>query len=460
MHMRARTYVPDMPARARRGRPWPATSTYVHGAMARRRVVVTGLGLCCPLGTGTSNVWRKLLEGRSGVTKLPDEPRFQDIPARVAGVVPRGVGPEYFDEKDWVTPAQRKSMSLGGVYALCASTEALGDAQWEANSEDRAIKSGVAIGAGISDLDEIATAGSLLSRGQYRRISPYFVPRILTNLPAGHVSMRFGLQGPNHSVSTACTTGLHAIGDAFCMIARGAADLMVAGGTEACITPIAFAGFCRARALSTRFNAEPEKASRPFDSRRDGFVLGEGAGVLVLEELEHARGRGAAMYAEVLGYGMSGDAHHVTAPRGDGRGAQLSMMAALRDAGIQENQVGHINAHATSTPVGDAAEGRAIRHVFGAHARDLLVSAPKGAVGHLLGAAGSVEAVFAVLSVREGVVPPSLNLEVSDIEVELDYVRGRARKWAGPGRRIALTNSFGFGGTNASLCVGQLTDHC
>lgn len=348
-------------------------------------------------------------------------------------------------------------MSLSGVYAMCASTEALRDAKWEVNSDDRANRTGVAIGSGISDLDEIAAAGALIASGQYRKLSPYFVPRILTNLPAGHVSMRFDLRGPNHSVATACTTGLHAVGDAYCMVARGAADVMVAGGTEACVSPIAFAGFCRTRALSTRFNAEPERASRPFDSQRDGFVLGEGAGVVVLEELEHARARGAAVHAEVVGYGMSGDAHHVTAPAVNGRGAELCMRAALRDAGLRETSVGHVNAHATSTPAGDEAESKAIGRVFGDHGRGVLVSAPKGAIGHLLGAAGSVEAIFTVLAVRDGVVPPSLNLESTEIEVDLDYVRGGAREWGEVKgrRRTALTNSFGFGGTNASLCIAE-----
>ena len=347
-------------------------------------------------------------------------------------------------------------MSLGSVYALCAATEAIEDANWRPQSEDERVRTGVAIGSGTTDLEEVYKAGVLVGSGQYRRLSPYFVPRILTNMAAGHVSLRFNLQGPNHSVSTACTTGLHAIGDAACMIARGACDVMVAGGTEACVHPIAIAGLCRIMALSTKFNSEPQQASRPFDSKRDGFVLSEGAGVLVLEELDHARQRGARIHAEILGYGMSGDAYHITAPANDGKGVQMCMRAAMRDAGVPVESVGHVCAHATSTPLGDAAESRAIKNVFGKHSYEMLVSAPKGSIGHLLGAAGAIETIFTVLAVREGIVSPTLNLSSTEPEFDLNYVPNKAAKWMGSGRRIALTNSFGFGGTNASLCVGEI----
>ena len=425
--------------------------------MSMRRVVVTGLGVCCPLGVGVRHVWRRLLEGHSGIVSLPNRPEFDQIPSRVVGLVPQGEGEGEFNETDWVTPSQRKTMSLSSVFALCASMEALEDTRWKPQSEDDSVKTGVAIGSSIAELEELSQACFLLKNGQYRRLSPYLIPRALTNMSAGHVSMRFNLQGPNHSVSTACTTGLHAIGDAACMIARGACDVMVAGSTDALVHPIIFAGFCRAKALSTKFNSEPCKASRPFDSDRDGFVLSEGAGIVVLEELDHARQRNAQMYAEILGYGMSGDAHHITAPPEDGRGVQLCMRAALKDAGLAPESVGHINTHATSTPLGDLVENRAIKELFGSHSHNLLISASKSSIGHLLGAAGSVEGIFAILAIKEGVVPPTLNLMNLAPEFDLDYVPHKPKRWEShQRRRIALKNSFGFGGTNASLCVGEI----
>ena len=436
----------------RAGAPAPVTDDVM------RRVAVTGVGVCCPLGTGVSHVWRKLLEGHSGITSLSREARdgYEGLPSQVVGVVPRGNQPGGFKEEDWVGQSERRTMSLGCVYALCAATEALDNARWRPQCREEQEQSGIAIGSCLADLEEISHAGNLLRNGLYRKLSPYFVPRILTNMAAGHVSMRFGFHGPNHAVSTACTTGLHAIGDAACMVARGACDVMVAGGTEACVHPIAFAGFCRAKALSTKFNSEPGKASRPFDSKRDGFVLSEGAGVVVLEELNHARQRGASIHAEILGYGMSGDAYHITAPSEDGRGAQNCMRAALKDAGLTPTAVGHINAHATSTPVGDAIESRAIKELFVDHAYNLLISAPKASIGHLLGAAGAVETVFTILAVREGVVPPTLNLDSTEPELDLNYVPHKAVSWSPEAPRVALTNSFGFGGTNACLCIGEL----
>ena len=425
-----------------------------------RRVVVTGMGICCPLGTGVANVWKKLLDGRSGITRLPSKGQFEGIPSQVVGRVPQGTERGYFNERDWVTPSERRSMALGSVYSLCAATEALGDAKWKADSEEKAIRSGVSIGSGAEVNEVLDTITKALSSHKRwsRRLSPYFVPQTLTNLPAGHVSIRFGLQGPNHSAFTACATGAHSIGDAFFMITHGAADVMVAGGTEACVNPLVFAGMTSMRALSTNFNNDPERASRPFDARRDGFVLSEGAGIVVLEELNHAKQRGAEIHAEILGYGMSGEAYHITSPTKNGRGVQLCMQATLRDAGVCETDVGYVNAHATSTRLGDAAESRAIKCVFGSHSDSVLVSSTKGSTGHLQAAAGAVETIFTILSVRDGVIPPNLNLEQTDIKLGLKYVSGDASEWV-PGhgkRRIAITNSSGFGGTNASLCIGAL----
>ena len=418
-----------------------------------RRVVVTGLGVCCPLGTGVSTVWKRLLDGVSGITSLPKRPEFQQIPSQVAGFVPRGNGPGEFQESDWVSAPERRSIPLSSVYALCASSEALSDAGWKPDEAD-CLRTGVCIGLGIPNSPDISIAGEQLASVQYRKITPYLIPLILTNMPAGHVSMRFGLKGPNHSVSTACATGTHAVGDAAAMIQRGACDVMVAGGTEACIENITMAGFCRSKALSTKYNDRPESASRPFDAGRDGFVISEGAGVLVLEELEHAKARNAEIHAEILGYGMSGDAYHITQP--SGTGAIRAMESALNDAGLPPEAVGYVNAHATSTPVGDACENKAIKEMFGEHADNLLISAPKSAIGHMLAACGSVEAIFTTLAVRDGIAPPTLNLKTLEPEFDLNYVPNKAQQWSGSrGRRVALNNSFGFGGTNATLCIGQ-----
>ena len=418
-----------------------------------RRVVVTGLGMCCPLGTGVPLVWRKLLNGESGITSLPKTPEFQQLPSQVAGFVPRGSGPGEFQESDWVSPPERRSMSLASVYALCASSEALSDAGWRLESEQNRKRTGVAIGSGQVNMTEIVRAGEQMAGRQYRKITPYLIPLILTNMPCGEVSIRFGLLGPNHAVSTACATGAHAIGDAADMIQRDICDVMVAGGTEACVDPISMAGFCRAKALSTKFNSTPQLASRPFDAHRDGFVISEGAGVVVLEELEHARARNATVYAEILGYGMAGDAYHITMP--SGIGAVRTMQSALNDAGLPPEAVGHVNAHATSTPIGDASENKALKDLFGEHAYKLLISAPKSCTGHLLGACGSIEAIFSILAVKNGIVPPTRNLEKAEPEFDLNYVTERAEKWNSADRRVVITNSFGFGGTNASLCIGE-----
>ncbi len=426
----------------------------------RKRVVVTGLGLCTPLGTGVQKVWQKLLNCHSGIVNLPETEEYANLPSKVAGIVP--VGKDDFLESDWVTASERRTMSLASVYALCVTAQALRDACLDVpfkSGTSISNNTGVSIGSCMPDLQEIITSGNLVAAGKHRRVSPYFVPKILPNLPAGHVSMRYNLAGPNHAPSTACATGLHAIGDASTWISRGLCDIMVAGGTESCVHPLAITGFCRAKALSTKFNSFPAEASRPFDSKRDGFVFGEGAGVVVLEELEHALKRNCKIYAEVLGYGSSADAHHITAPMENGEGAARSMMSALKDAHLSPTAIGHVNAHATSTPLGDAAENAAIKSVFGRHSKELLISATKGSTGHLLAAAGSVETVFTVLAVSEGVAPPTINLEEKEDEFDLNYCESGPVDWtmADSKRRVALTNSFGFGGTNGTLCIGQYT---
>ena len=421
--------------------------------MMARRVVVTGLGICCPLGIGVPLVWRRLLDGVSGITRVRDDPEFDQLPSKVAGFVPRGSGSGEFQESNWVSPPQRRRMSLASVYALCASDEALRDARWWPKEEDDQRKSGVAIGSGHPSMSEIAKVIKYMSRKEYHKISPYIVTICLANLPCGEVSIRFGLLGPNHTVSTACATGTHAVGDASTMIRRGICDVVVAGSTDACIDPITMAALCRAKALSTKFNATPELASRPFDSRRNGFVISEGAGVTILEELDHAKARGANIYAEILGYGMSGDGYHITMP--SSVGTIRSMQLALNDAGLPLDAVGHINAHATSTPIGDASENKAVKTLFKEHAYKLLISAPKSSVGHLLAASGSVEVIFSILAVKHGIVPPTRNLENLSAEFDLNYVPGTAEKWRAFDTRVVVTNSFGFGGTNASLCIGE-----
>ncbi|RKP11541.1 3-oxoacyl-synthase [Piptocephalis cylindrospora] len=448
------------------------TTASIHrGVSKARRVVVTGMGLVSPLGVGVSRVWERLVEGKaSGLRSLrrEDDPPshlapLNGLPCTVAACVPRGPRSEGgFLASEYLDSGEERRLALFTQYALAAAHEALEDAQYRPRSDEARERMGVCVGSGIGSLEDTVDEMDRQLRTAYRRISPMYIPRILTNMAAGHLSIRHGLWGPNHAVATACTTGLHAIGDACRFIQEGDADVMLAGGTEACISPIAIAGFSRAKALATSFNDNPQGASRPFDSRREGFIMGEGAGILVLEEAGHARERGAKIYGEIVGYGLSGDAHHMTAPSEDGRGALLAMSRALGHAGIPPTQVDYINAHATSTPLGDTAENRAIlRLVGGGRGKELAISSTKGAIGHLLGAAGAVETIFTLLALSTDKAPPTKNLDRLHAEEEdegaypFDYIRdqGQSRPV-----EIALTNSFGFGGTNASLCMRKWRD--
>ncbi|KAJ3190450.1 Mitochondrial beta-keto-acyl synthase [Gaertneriomyces sp. JEL0708] len=419
-----------------------------------RRVVVTGLGLVTPLGTGTQHVWGRLVAGHSGITSLQHLAAYKDIPSQIAGLVPRGSKADGgFDINEWVPKSESRNMSMFIQYAMSAAKQALDDSGYRPQTDEERWRTGVCFGSGIGSLDDIESTSKSFNEQGLRRVSPFFIPRILINLPAGHIALSNGLQGPNHSVSTACTTGAHSLGDAYRFILHSDADVMVAGGTEASTSPLAMAGFARARALSTAFNHEPTRASRPFDKDRDGFVIGEGAGAVVLEELEHARKRGAKIYAEILGYGLSCDAHHITAPPDDGNGARRAMARALETAQTKPEEVGYINAHATGTGLGDIAETRAIISLF---PNPPPVSATKASIGHLLGAAGAVESIFTILALHDQVLPPTINLENPDPECTLDYVPLKSRST--DGLRRAVTNSFGFGGTNASLVFGRWED--
>ncbi|MFM9890666.1 MAG: beta-ketoacyl-ACP synthase II [Rickettsiales bacterium] len=411
-----------------------------------RRVVVTGMGIVSPLGVGIEHVWTRLIAGESGLAPITSID-VSDIPAKVAGIVPRGTGAGEFNVDACVEPKEQKKMDEFIHFAMGAADEAIRDSGIDLSTEEKRIRAGVMIGSGIGGLRAIEETVLLMAEKGPRRVSPFFIPASLINLASGQVSIKHGLKGPNHSVVTACSTGAHAIGDAAKMIIRGDADVMVAGSAEATICRIGLAGFAAARALSTGFNETPTKASRPWDEARDGFVMGEGAGILVLEEYEHAKARGAKIYAEFGGYGLSGDAYHITSPADDGDGGFRSMQMALNDAGLKPADIGYINAHGTSTPKGDEIEAGAVRRLFGD--TDVSMSSTKSAIGHLLGGAGSVEAIFAIQAVRTGMLPPTLNLDNPSESVKgMDLVPLKAKQ---KNVNAALSNSFGFGGTNASL---------
>jgi len=410
--------------------------------------VVTGLGVVNSLGVDVEHNWKRILDGESGIRAIQSFD-VSDLPAKIAGQVPQGETAEkQFNADDWVSPKDQRRMDDFIIYGLCAADQAIADSGWKAEADEERWRTGVLIGSGIGGLQEISKTAITVEEGKTRRVSPFFIPAALINLVSGHVSIRHGFQGPNHSVVTACSTGAHAIGDAARIIMWDDADVMVAGGAEGAVCRLGMAGFCAARALSTGFNDTPEKASRPWDKDRDGFVMGDGAGVVVLEELEHAKKRGAKIYAEVVGYGMSGDAHHITAPAEDGNGAYRCMQAALKRAGMDPSEIDYVNAHGTSTPLGDEIELGAVKRLFGDAASEISMSSTKSAIGHLLGAAGAVEAIYSILAIRDGVVPPTLNLENPSDGCDIDLVPHQAKE-----RSVgaALSNSFGFGGTNASL---------
>ncbi len=418
-----------------------------------RRVVVTGMGAVTPLGIGVEHVWKRLLAGESGIGAIQSFD-VSDLPAKIAGQIPRGGKADgRLDLNEWIPPRDQRKMDRFIQLALVAAAEAVEDSGWMPEDEDGRCATGVMIGSGIGGLQTIFDASQQVLEGKARRLSPFFIPSALINLASGHVSIKYGFKGPNHSVVTACATGVHAIGDAARLIALGDADVMVAGGSEAAVCPLGIAGFCASRALSTGFNDTPAKASRPWDKDRDGFVMGEGAGVVVLEEYEHARKRGAKIYAEFAGYGMSGDAYHITAPAEGHDGAFRAMKAALRNGNVTPDQIGYINAHGTSTPLGDDLELQAVERLFGEAARGVAMSSTKSAIGHLLGAAGAVEAVFSILAVRDNVAPPTLNLDAPSQQSVIDRVAHSAQERP---IEIALSNSFGFGGTNASILFRKL----
>lgn len=413
-----------------------------------RRVVITGMGIVNSLGVGLKHNWDQILAGKSGIGEVTSFD-VSDLPAKIAGQIPLGETSDGdFNADDWVSSKDRRRMDDFIVYGLCAAEQAIADSGWIADSEEQQCRTGVSIGSGIGGLNEIAKTSITVHEDKVRKVSPFFIPASLINLVSGHVSIKYGFKGPNHSVVTACSTGAHSIGDAARIIMWDDADVMIAGGAESAVCRLGMAGFSAARALSTGFNDTPEKASRPWDADRDGFVMGDGAGVVVLEEYEHAKKRGATIYAEVVGYGMSGDAHHITAPAADGNGGYRCMQAALKRAGLNPEDIDYVNAHGTSTPLGDEIELGAVTRLFGDAAQSMSMSSTKSAIGHLLGAAGAVEAIYSVMAIKDGIVPPTLNLETPPEGCTVDLVPLQAKERP---VRAALSNSFGFGGTNASL---------
>jgi 3-oxoacyl-[acyl-carrier-protein] synthase II len=406
-----------------------------------------------PLGSGVEPTWQRLTAGESGIVRV-DKFDVSDITCKIAGQVPRGDGANgTFNPDDWMEPKEQRKVDDFIIYAMGAATQALNDADWHPQTYEDQTTSGVLIGSGIGGVEGIAETALLLRDRGPRRVSPFFIPGRLINLASGYVSITHRLKGPNHAVVTACSTGAHAIGDAGRLIALGDADVMVAGGTESPVNRISLAGFAACRALSTGFNDTPKKASRPYDRDRDGFVMGEGAGTVVLEEYEHAKKRGARIYAELVGYGLSGDAYHITSPSEDGDGAYRCMIAAIKRAGISVGDIDYINAHGTSTPLGDEIELKAVERVVGNAAGGIAMSSTKSCIGHLLGAAGAVEAIFCLLAMRDGIVPPTINLDNPSVTTTIDLVAHKAKKRP---INIALSNSFGFGGTNASLVFRRI----
>ncbi|MBU3730742.1 MAG: beta-ketoacyl-ACP synthase II [Beijerinckiaceae bacterium] len=418
-----------------------------------RRVVVTGLGMVTPLGSGVDATWKNIVEGQSGAGRIENFD-VSDLAAQIACQIKRGDGTNgTFNPDQWMEPKEQRKVDEFIVYGVAAAKQALADSGWSPKTYEEQTRSGVLIGSGIGGIGGIYDASVTLHEKGPRRISPFFIPGRLINLISGHVSIEHGLKGPNHSVVTACSTGAHAIGDAARLIALDDADVMVAGGAESPINRLSLAGFAACKALSTGFNDRPQAASRPYDKDRDGFVMGEGAGVVVLEEYEHAKARGAKIYAEVIGYGLSGDAYHITAPSEDGDGAFRCMQAALKRAKIGASELDYINAHGTSTPMGDEIELRAVERLLGDSASKLAMSSTKSATGHLLGAAGAIEAIFSILAIRDNIVPPTLNLDNPSVQTAIDLVPHKAKSKE---INTVLSNSFGFGGTNASLVMRRV----
>ena len=412
-----------------------------------RRVVVTGMGIVSPLGVGVEENWTKLINSKSGISKIE---RFDTtyVPNKVAGELKHGEGEGQFNAVNYLPLKELKKMDHFITYGMIAAIAAVEDAGWTPTDQEELDMTGVLIGSGIGGLPGIEETSIALHETPEKRISPFFIPSSLINLVSGNLSIKYGFSGPNHAVVTACSTGAHAIGDAARLIQYGDADVMVAGGTEGAICNASIAGFSAAKALSTNFNDNPEKASRPWDRDRDGFVMGEGAGILVLEELEHAKKRGAKIYGEIVGYGLTGDGYHITSPHPEGRGGFRAMQMAMRKAGLNLDQVNYVNAHGTSTPMGDEIELGSVQRLFGDNAKNMAMSSTKSSIGHLLGAAGSVEAIYSLLSIRDNIVPPTLNLDNPPEGVIIDLVAHKAKQKKVD---IALSNSFGFGGTNASL---------
>ena len=419
-----------------------------------RRVVVTGLGMVTPLGVGVDHNWSQILAGKSGIGRITNF-EVDDIACQIAGQVPGADEPGGLNLDDFIEPREQRRMDRFIQLGVVAAQLAVEDSGWKPEDSESQNRTGVMIGSGIGGLETIVQTDQLMNERGTRKISPFFIPSALINLVSGHVSIKYGFRGPNHAVVTACSTGAHAIGDAARMVALDDADVMVAGGAEAAICRIGMAGFAAARALSTGYNDSPQQGSRPWDKGRDGFVMGEGAGIVVLEELEHARARGATIYAEIKGYGMSGDAYHITAPAEDGDGGFRAMQAALKRAGLAAEDIDYVNAHGTSTPLGDLIEAGAVRRLLGDAVGDVSMSSTKSATGHLLGAAGAIEAIYSIKTVQTGDLPPTLNLnDPEDAVADFDLVPLKTRKRE---VRNAMSNSFGFGGTNASLIIGKVT---